>query len=263
MRAPVSDFLGDATVLVVSPHLDDGIVSAFGLVVRRRSVLVTVFTAPAPDHRPSTWDQMRGFDSSEDAMKVRRDEDCAAAALVGREIRHLGFAEHSYRSEADTKLIRDKLQESLLDTIASIPGNVKLALPAGLGQVPSALRLARRRLSRAIPIPGIRMLQGDAPHPDHRLVRDTAIDVAVTLRRPFVVYEDLPYANAGGRKNLRERLPPSPWTVQRTALPIDLLAKERAMLAYGSQSETFLPPWTDKIPDVFKAVERYWLVAPP
>jgi LmbE family N-acetylglucosaminyl deacetylase len=85
----------DAKVLV-SPHLDDVVLSCFGALPG--GLAATVFTAgPGGPGVRSAWDAACGASSSRDLMAIRRAEDLTALSQPGVTARHLAFAEDHYR----------------------------------------------------------------------------------------------------------------------------------------------------------------------
>jgi hypothetical protein len=77
-----------------------------------------------------------------------------------------------------------------------------------------------------------------------------------------VLYEDLPYANAGGGDHVRALGRRPDLVLRRESMPVDLRAKEQAVRLYGSQLLELLPRWTNKFAASFDPVERYWIVTP-
>jgi LmbE family N-acetylglucosaminyl deacetylase len=85
-----------STTLVISPHLDDAVLSLGGSIARwtaagERVVVATVFTTgPAPQDVPSQLRRFTGY-------PARRDEDAGACAAVGAEACWLGQIERAFR----------------------------------------------------------------------------------------------------------------------------------------------------------------------
>jgi LmbE family N-acetylglucosaminyl deacetylase len=148
------------TTVVVSPHLDDGVLSIPALVRSRaaageRVVVLTVFS------------------EGDDGYAARRDEDRAALALLGAEPLHLGLADAPYRRALPRTfrgLVLTQLVEGdadavavahvLVDRLAALAPDLIL-LPLGVGE-----------------------------HVDHRVVH-----AAHTLLHGSIgFYEDRPYA---------------------------------------------------------------------
>lgn len=251
-------------LLVVSPHLDDSVLSAFGLMSMAATVCpdvesVTAFTAPRADGAPTRWDRYAGFSSSTEAMASRHEEDRRAMAVVGVRSRHLHQREDLYREPGTTADAVRAMHQQLRDIVAEQDVPTLLAIPAGLGAVPSWLRLQRHKLS----IPLLRVKPGGLSHPDHVLLRKSLLDFALDISpsvNSVIVYEDLPYAWGGGYEDLITDLRAGGRRAQRESLPVDLARKEEALRHYASQYQMFFPKWSDRLADVFEPVEHYWWV---
>lgn len=91
-------------IVVVSPHLDDAVLGATGLLLAHPgSVVVTVCAgAPAqyPDP-PTEWDRRGGFVAGDDVLGMRREEDRAALDLLGATPVWLDDVDWQYLDEAD------------------------------------------------------------------------------------------------------------------------------------------------------------------
>lgn len=89
------------SLVIVSPHLDDAVLSCGRLLAAHPGTyVVTVFSSGPEKVDPLPWwDQLCGvFRPGDDVMALRRQEDAAAMALVGAEPRHLGFWDGQYRA---------------------------------------------------------------------------------------------------------------------------------------------------------------------
>jgi LmbE family N-acetylglucosaminyl deacetylase len=96
-----------APVTVVSPHLDDAVLSCAGLIAGAPgTTVVTVFAGFPPARDASTpatflpgstsWDQACGFAAGDDVVGLRRAEDRAALAHLGATPRWLDFLDSQY-----------------------------------------------------------------------------------------------------------------------------------------------------------------------
>ena len=92
------------TALAISPHLDDAVFSAGGILARLsregwRVVIATVFTASVPDPKgfALACQLDKGLLEHIDYMALRRSEDAAACATIGAEPHWLPFAEAPHR----------------------------------------------------------------------------------------------------------------------------------------------------------------------
>lgn len=85
--------------LLISPHFDDAVLSAgqYMAGMKTKCDVLTVFSEIPKDKGLQTpYDASCGFNSSEDAMVVRRQEDEAALAILGAESLHLGLLDSQY-----------------------------------------------------------------------------------------------------------------------------------------------------------------------
>lgn len=144
------------TIVVVSTHLDDAVLSCWSIVAGDADVtVVTVFTgSPEDPNLVTDWDRDTGLTSKE-RMAARIDENRAALAVAGRSPIDLGFLESQYGGRSiDAGVLAERLRDAEL-----------VYLPAGTG------------------VPGGRV------HPEHVLVRDACLE----LRPDARLYADQPY----------------------------------------------------------------------
>ncbi|MBK0377240.1 PIG-L deacetylase family protein [Streptomyces californicus] len=208
------------SVIVVSPHFDDGVLSLGGLLYRlgRRATLVTVFGgAPVGAVDASDWDRRCGFDDPQSAVRTRQREDATACRLLGIGRLALSHPDNPY-DPPDAEL--DHLTDFLTSHAAR---ESTLLVCAGIG------------------------------NEDHARVRDAVVAVRTAADGPSIwLYADLPYAasyrdwgtpgfTAGIRERekllfdpleARFRLSPEHWTELDAA---QWQAKRDAVLAYASQ----------------------------
>jgi LmbE family N-acetylglucosaminyl deacetylase len=148
-----------APVLVLSPHLDDAVLSCWSVLTTPREVAVAnVFTSVPRPGTLTTWDRITGASDSAAAMKLRLDEDRRALALAGRRPLNLDLADKQYRRRAPSAL---RLLEALE---RALPAASAVYAPAAIG--------------------------GEA---DHRLVRSAALEL-FRSGMPVHLYADVPYA---------------------------------------------------------------------
>ena len=157
---------------VISPHLDDAALSCcLFLAANPGSRVTTIFANGPSSVRPlPPWDRAaRYFADGADVMRMRREEDHRAAALVQATAIHMPYWDRHYRNEqygyqerADKQLF-DAVAEDLLrhGPDLAVDGWV---IPLGLG------------------------------HPDHRLAADVGLMLAEQEAGHVFVYEELPYA---------------------------------------------------------------------
>lgn len=162
-------------VTVLSPHLDDAVLSCWHLLGDDRDVrVVNVFGGmPEPGVTLSWWDAMTGAGDSAARMRERWGEDRAAMAVAGREAVTLDLAEELYRRNGTPPDVASRLAEV-------IPAESVVYAPAGLG----------------------------IEHTDHVLTRDSALALrgeGIEVR----LYADLPHAHVLGPPG--PGIDPTPW----------------------------------------------------
>jgi LmbE family N-acetylglucosaminyl deacetylase len=190
-------------MLIVSPHMDDAVLSAGQLMAGRPDVVVcTVFAGRAPDPRQrTTYDANCGFDDAEHAIASRRQEDDAALRVLRARARHLAFVDHQYAP--DTRPTPERIASEVAAVVDEVRPDSVL-WPVGLG------------------------------HPDHMLVAEAGRLFAGGV--PRYVYEELPY-----RVLHPEQVPGAlaAWGVPYLAGDFlgtgEASTKQRAMAQYRSQ----------------------------
>lgn len=152
--------MADQPTVILSPHLDDAVLSCWHVLTGPGEVsVVNVFAgSPPPGSGTSWWDRESGATDSVSRMAERRAEDGEAFAVAGRTATHLDFLDEQYQPP-DQPL--EQIVATLQDLIA--PGAVVYA-PAALGD-----------------------------HPDHERVRAAAIALAARGQR-VRLYADHPHA---------------------------------------------------------------------
>ena len=219
-------------MLVISPHLDDAVLSCGALLAAHRgAVVATVFAGVPRDPRQRTeWDARSGFADAAEALAARRAEDAAALAELGAAPRWLDFRDDQY---GDPERV-DELAAALGAVFDEVP-DAPVLVPMGLF------------------------------HRDHRRAHDAAM-LALDARPPRerLLYEDVPYRAIPGV--LQARL--AQWRCRGlVAAPApacdpacacggrgDDAAKARALACYRSQLRAYGP---GGVPDATQP-ERLW-----
>jgi LmbE family N-acetylglucosaminyl deacetylase len=150
----------DTSIAVLSPHLDDAVLSCWHVLEWSAEVtVVNVFSGSPPAGTPAPWwDRVTGATDPVARMRERHEEDRRALALAGRDAVALGLLDDQYRHEEPP--------------LATLVERLRGVLPTGaLVYAPMAM----------------------GGHPDHLLVRDAAIELARDGSR-LVLYADLPHA---------------------------------------------------------------------
>ena len=168
-------------IIYLSPHLDDAILSAGGLIRQQTQVGIPVetwtFMAGVPPTEElaefgKTMHQIWGYGTPAEAIEIRREEDRRAAAEVGARAVHFDFLDCIYR--------RGKNGEGLYAD-AELPLDPEDAdLPAQVAQAMIAWLQPDDRLVCQLAIGG---------HVDHLVVRKAA----EMLQRPLTYDADIPY----------------------------------------------------------------------
>jgi LmbE family N-acetylglucosaminyl deacetylase len=172
----MTDVAALAPVTVVSPHLDDAVLSCAGLIAAApATTVITVFAGfpPARDagapaeFLPGTtaWDQASGFAAGDDVVGRRRAEDRAALALLGAAPLWLDFLDSQYVVEAAEAAEPAQLAAGIRTAFQSLwPATI--AFPLGLS------------------------------HTDHERTHEACVQLLVEspeLAKNWVAFIDVPY----------------------------------------------------------------------
>lgn len=234
--------------LVLSPHLDDGVLSCGGelnqLAARgERTAVATLFTADmSPADMGPVNPTVEAAEPTSFARKVfhymnldwrtgmaeRRQEDVEACRVLGSEALHFGLSEAINRFvPCDNPVVGHCPYGSSRTLFGAPHAEDERAVSKQLDALLSALPPAQRWL---VPL-------GIGGHVDHRLVRAAAERCAKNAQVEFVYYEDFPYNR---RRLNRLRALGMPWQRRLVAATVqleasDLEQKIQAIAAYGSQ----------------------------
>jgi LmbE family N-acetylglucosaminyl deacetylase len=224
-------------VLVLSPHLDDAVMScgAF-LVAHPGATVATLFAASPPTYAEqlNEHDLACGFQPGDDTMAVRRGEDARALAAVGARPRWLDFCQNSHVARVDPLAIPAGALEAVEDLLAELAPTTVVA-PLGL------------------------------LHADHQALHATAL-AAQARAVPDIVwvwYSDLPYVYIPTVLSARLRALYKAGFIATPACPPlsnDFAAKWRAFREYATQQPAMDAPWRlrDRLE---RAGESYWTLA--
>lgn len=240
------------SLLVLSPHYDDAVLS-LGAVLARwrretggRATVLTLFAGPPPpgglspfaaEHH-ARWDAPEGLDRAAAAAMValRRREDDAALGRLGLAARRLDLPDAIYRRGPDgTALYAD------LDALFGPPDPRD---PALRGDALAAAVADEAHEARAELVLAPLAIGG---HVDHRLAHDAALRWAAggPHAAALALYEDLPYAADPAARAAGLPASAEGWRRRRPQVGArDLRAKIEAVACYGSQISTF---WADEV----------------
>ncbi len=167
--------------IYLSPHLDDSVLSAGGLIYEqtRAGIPVEIWTIMCGDPHLANCSAFArdlharwGFSSAEETVRARREEDKNAASIVGATTRHFDFLDCIYR--------RDKIGDWLYSEISVPPHDADADHPAQIAATISA---------RLRPDDVLVCQLALGSHVDHVLVRRAA----ELLGRPLRYVVDVPY----------------------------------------------------------------------
>lgn len=167
--------------IYLSPHLDDAVLSAGGLIFEQTQsgTPVQIWTfmcgyaptgavSPFAEELHKQW----GFVDAEETTRMRREEDRRAAAAVGASVQHFDFLDCIYRRSASGEWLYSEIAIPPRPEDADIPKRIAEAISAQL-QLDDVL-VAQLSVGS---------------HVDHVLVRQAA----ELLERPLVYDIDIPY----------------------------------------------------------------------
>jgi LmbE family N-acetylglucosaminyl deacetylase len=226
-------------VVIVSPHLDDAVLSCARFMSVHPGVTVVTVFAGNPDAYPQpmrTWDVQSGFGPGDDVMEARRSEDRAALALLDATPVHLGFVEHSY-NPGDRPVAPEVLADGLVGALTELEPTLVLA-PFGLANP-----------------------DHDVTHRACMLARDQ-----LGTARSWWCYEDMGYKHIPGMLAwrvsalFRSGLWPTP-----VCPPVDHHGdrKAAAVACYPSQLLALEDDWQISAKLATPAPEQFWQLAPP
>jgi LmbE family N-acetylglucosaminyl deacetylase len=97
--------------IVVSPHLDDAVLSCWHLLENANTTVVTVFTALPEPGTSGWWDKLTGADDSRARVRERLAEDQRAMSLTGASSVHLDLLDEQYRRNGAAPPVAEALAE--------------------------------------------------------------------------------------------------------------------------------------------------------
>ncbi|MEK7543028.1 MAG: PIG-L family deacetylase [Patescibacteria group bacterium] len=234
----------DITYVVLSPHLDDAILSLGGFLATHEypSTVITFFTKKPSNSTSTEWDKSSGFINSNDAISLRLEENRQALNGIGVKIINLQYEDFQYRAKPDdTTALQNKITQDIAKLIPSIKSSGQLAIvgPAFYGN--------------------------EITNPDHVIIHKAFMDVVKqNLNNPdvqFFLYEDLPYAIKFEHdgENLKDYLNQTyedsgiEFEEKQIALEENILTKKEGLIsAYKSQVKAFKAVGEDLLGSIIK-----------
>jgi len=225
----------------ISPHLDDAILSAGGLLSylssRTKVTVITLFTTASK--RPYTFIAKRilqkdwGASDAEDIFKKRQEEDKKACKMVNASYIHLGFTDATWRKKTNPNRMILALSNLLPETIHLYP-YPNTTIIAKEDKI--LMKTIGKRLSEIIdPGKEYKMFApiGVGKHIDHIIIRDICLK---TFKKP-ILWEDFPY-------NLRWKVDKKflkKTSLEKIIWDKDLLKKQKSIEVYKSQIKALFP----------------------
>jgi LmbE family N-acetylglucosaminyl deacetylase len=116
--------------VVVSPHLDDGVLSlgaamaAWSRAGARVELLTVIGCDPASEAPAGGWDRRGGFATEGESARARREEDGRASAVLGATPIWLPFGSVDYERHGDDEEVRRAAVEAVGDAdVVLVPGS--------------------------------------------------------------------------------------------------------------------------------------------
>ena len=175
--------------VVLSPHLDDAVLSVWHVLRSDDDVrVVTVFAGVPERGFVTALDRARGAADSAAVVRRRRADDRAAVALAGAEAVHAGLLDADYRAFRLPEL-RAAIER---DPARFIP------LVAGDARIGVSVEELRQALEPWLRADVVHAPLGIGGHPDHRDLARLGLRL-VADGRDVRLYADLPYLVRFGR----------------------------------------------------------------
>lgn len=225
-----------STVLAISPHLDDAVMSAGATMhaLARAGHEVVVATVFAGDPPTEISEVARRFHvdcalPDDRAMVLRRDEDRRALTTLGCRPLHLDLHDAIYRRDPSGGWLCRHDRAMFLDNLAPEPA-VEASIVQLVGEIIASLT-GRGRVAALLTCLGI------GGHVDHRLTARSVIKIGTDWDIPVLQWEDLPYAC----DTKLGAVTASPAAILLALESSDWQAKESAVQFYASQLKMLWP----------------------
>jgi LmbE family N-acetylglucosaminyl deacetylase len=142
----------DGAVVVVSPHLDDAVLSASAQLIRPGARLVTGCAGLPPAASPlGDWDRLTGAADAEQRVRERWLEDDAAAAVLGvTDVVRLDFPDGQHLAGPRTDAV-----EIVSALRTCLDAATEIWAPAGIGCHPDHLATRAAVVAAATDTPGV------------------------------------------------------------------------------------------------------------
>jgi len=256
----------DDRILILSPHLDDAVLSCGGLMdsaVRDGITVVaaTIFTADTDiggEPSPLVRELHEWWGLGANPYEVRRGEDIASISYLGADHIHGGLSDSIYRRGPDGASLYATRQAVFSPPVADDPAwdEVRALLGQWLAEIRPTIVLCPMAVGR---------------HLDHVVTTETFRGIHDASDAEVYLYEDIPYSAGFFPPNYPDNVPAAlertKWTIDGPVdIAVDFERKFAAILKYESQiAEIF--PGLDAREELRKYMgdgsdyrERYWRV---
>jgi LmbE family N-acetylglucosaminyl deacetylase len=220
--------------LLISPHLDDAVLSCGQLISTRRGSTIVTVLAGFPLGAHAGWSaQTTGLPIAKDANLKRREEDQRASLVLGAQTVWGAFLAREYESVASASERAREVQEFIAAAVAASDAR-SIFLPLGV------------------------------THPDHVTVSDAALFAVRDSKMESYIYMDMPYGQARPDRVWRRlRHIRRQFTVEPVSPYFgDQMVKREAVNAYSSQVAELQQGFGRHFKRVFTDPERYWRLSP-
>ena len=221
-------------VVVISPHLDDAVLSCALFLHAHPATTVMTVLAGAPEALHEGYNSATtGEAYAPDAVRLRREEDRAAMELVGGQAKWLDLLDGDYAAYRPGTDYREPIRDEIAQALGEFAPKSVFA-PVGL------------------------------IHPDHVMVSDACAELAADATYAWYFYMDLPYG-IGHRWPVARRLS----ALKRRVRLVELERyegapgiKQHAMSRYASQYEPTRESFPKGFDEAMSGSERYWRASP-
>ena len=182
--------------IYLSPHLDDAVLSAGGLIYEQTQagIPVEIWTFMCGDPHLTEYSPfaqklhtMWGFASAEEAMRERRIEDTNAANILGAKVQYFDFLDCIYRRGKNGEWLYQEIAIPAREEDADFPSQIAAAIMPRLQPDDPARFNSPFQRSERDDVLVAQLSVGS--HIDHVLVRQAA----ELLGRPLLYDIDMPY----------------------------------------------------------------------
>ena len=230
----MNEFIDTGPVLVISPHLDDAVLSCGQLIKSRHDTTIMTVLAGFPPGTHAGWSgRTTGLPVARDANLKRREEDQRASHALGARTTWIDLPAQEYGpAESPSERVLE-IRRAVVAAVAATEVR-SVFLPLGI------------------------------THSDHVTVSDVALLAVLDSNLESYVYMDMPYGQARpGRVRRRLRHIRRTFAVDPLiSFTGDLETKAEAVKAYSSQVGELEQGFGRYFNRIFTDPEKYWRIRP-